>query len=106
METDPFVVLSQLESQTVYKVQEVGSDGDENVKVLHRNMLYSLLTFERNVTDNRNMLAKANIVILGSLFFLKTLLFKTWEQVCVLGGVTHMQGMTENMKVTKLCIKI
>ena len=44
-----YLVLSQLGDQPIYKVQEIDSEGEENVKVLHRNMLYPLLSYNREI---------------------------------------------------------
>ena len=59
----PYRILIQLGSQPVFKIQEVGSEGDENIKVLHRNMLYPLLTYEGTVTDKQTLLVKANMLM-------------------------------------------
>ena len=59
----PYRILSQLDDQPVFKIQEVGSVGDENSKVLHRNMLHPLLTYEGNVTDKQILLVKANMLM-------------------------------------------
>ena len=59
----PYKVLSQLDNQPVFKIQEVGTIGDENIKVLHRNMLYPLLTYEGTMTDNQTLLVQANVLM-------------------------------------------
>ena len=38
----PFIVLIQLDNQPLYEIQPGGSEGDDNIKVLHRNMLYPI----------------------------------------------------------------
>ena len=58
-----YKILSQLDSQPVFKIQEVGATGDENIKVLVRNMLYPLLTYEGTVTDKQTLLAQANVLM-------------------------------------------
>ena len=58
----PYRILSQLDDQPVFRIQEVGSVGDENIKVLHRNMLYPLWTYRGTVTDKQT-LVKANMLM-------------------------------------------
>ena len=59
----PYRILSQLDDQPVFKIQEVGSVGDENIKVLHRNMLYPLLTYEQYCNRQTNTIGKANVLM-------------------------------------------
>ena len=46
-ETTPHHVLSQLANQPVFKVQPVDAEDDENIHILHRNMLFPV----QSVTD-------------------------------------------------------
>ena len=46
-EETPHQVLSQLADQPVFRVQPVDAVGDENIRVLHRNMLFPI----QSVTD-------------------------------------------------------
>ena len=39
-EATPHYVLSQLANQPLFKVQPVDAEDDENIRVLHRNMLF------------------------------------------------------------------
>ena len=59
----PYQVLGQLDNQPVFKIQEVGAIGDENINVLHRNMLYPLVTYEGTVTDKQTLLVQANVLM-------------------------------------------
>ena len=59
----PYRVLSQLEGQPVYRIQEIDSEGTDNIKVLHRNMLFPLLTLQSDVTGKQTVLLKANILM-------------------------------------------
>ena len=56
-------ILSQLDNQPVFKIWEVDPVGDENIIVLHRNMLYPLLTYEGTVMDKQTVLEKANMLM-------------------------------------------
>ena len=58
----PYLVLSQVGDQPIYKVPEIDSDGEENMKVLHRNMLYPLLSYNRNIVNN-SVLVAANALM-------------------------------------------
>ena len=52
----PHWVISQLGDQPVFKVQPVDASPDNNITVLHRNMLFSLKTSEEsNVKEYRRM---------------------------------------------------
>ena len=53
----PYLALSQLGDQPIYKVKEIDSEGEENVKVLHRNMLYPLLSYNREIVNNTVLVA-------------------------------------------------
>ena len=57
-----YLVLSQVGDQPIYKVQDIDSDGEENVKVLHRNMLYLLLSYNRDIANN-SVLVAANVLM-------------------------------------------
>ena len=59
----PYRVLSQLEGQPVYRIQEIDSEGTDNIKVLHRNMLFPLLTLQSDVTSKQTVLVKANMLM-------------------------------------------
>ena len=58
----PSLVLSQSGDQPIYRVQEIDSEGEENVKVLHRNMLYPLLSYNREIVNN-TVLVTANALM-------------------------------------------
>ena len=59
----PYRVLSQLEGQPAYRIQEIDSEGTDNIKVLHRNMLFPLLTLQSDVTSKQTVLVKANMLM-------------------------------------------
>ena len=59
----PYRVLSQLEGQPVYRIQEIDSEGTDNIKVLHRNMLFPLLTLQSDITSKQTVLVKANMLM-------------------------------------------
>ena len=40
MEATPYHVLSQLANQPVFKVQPIDAEDDENICILHTNMLF------------------------------------------------------------------
>ena len=70
-ESIPHRVLSQLPNLPVYKVQPIDAQGNENIKTLHRNMLFPLQTLdetdalqEKQVAEaERDVLAKANLLM-------------------------------------------
>ena len=43
----PYRVISQMNDTPVYKVQQIDSVGDDNIRILHRNMLYPLHTIHK-----------------------------------------------------------
>ena len=48
-----YQILSQLDDQPVFRVQSVDAVADENIRVLHKNMLLP----EQSVTDSDSMIA-------------------------------------------------
>ena len=66
-EDTPQWVISQLGEQPVFKVQPVDATPDDNIKVLHQNMLFPLKTSEEsNIKETENeqntALMKANLL--------------------------------------------
>ena len=64
----PHQVISQLGDQPVFRVQPVDATTDNNIKILHRNMLFPLKTSEESdVTDaeseQNTALMKANLLM-------------------------------------------
>ena len=54
-EDTPHQVISQLGDQSVFKVQPIDATTNNNMKVLHRNMLFPLKTSEElNVKESEN----------------------------------------------------
>ena len=72
-EDEQYRVLSQLDDQPVFRVQPEKAIGDENIRVLHRNMLYLVQTVRdqspTEITESRNenkrhlALVKANLIM-------------------------------------------
>ena len=71
-EATPHRVLSQLPNQPVFKVQPIDCQGNENIKVLHRNMLFPLQTLDgesnagevEQIAETRERaLVKANLLM-------------------------------------------
>ena len=64
----PYRVISQLGDQPVFKVQPIDATTDNNVKVLHRNMLFPLKTSEESKVqetghEQNTALMRANLLI-------------------------------------------
>ena len=55
----------------LYRIQEIGSERSENIKVLPRNMLFPLLTLQKDVTDKQIIFGKGQYAN-GSLLFMKS----------------------------------
>ena len=53
LEDIPHQVLSQLDDEPVFRVQPVDAVADENIRVLHRNMLFPV----QSVTDSDSVIA-------------------------------------------------
>ena len=70
-EDKQYRVLSQLDDQPVFRVQPENVVGDENIRVLHRNMLFPVQTVisptetTESVNENKRHLAlmKANLIM-------------------------------------------
>ena len=67
-EDTPHRVISQLGDQPVFKVQPVDATTDDNIKVLHRNMLFPLKTSEESdikkaENEQNTALMKANLLM-------------------------------------------
>ena len=65
-EVTPHHVLSQLANQPVFKVQPIHAEDDENIHVLHRNMLFpvqSVTDHTPKTVDNHFALMKANLLM-------------------------------------------
>ena len=66
-EDTQYQVLSQLDDQPVFRVQPVDATADENIRVLHRNMLYpiqSVTDSDSVIEDKRHFaLMKANLLM-------------------------------------------
>ena len=56
-EVIPHHVLSQLANQPVFKVQPVDAEDDENIQVLHRNMLFPVKSIADPIskTDDKHI---------------------------------------------------
>ena len=68
MEDIPHRVISQLSDQPVFRVQPIVATTDNNIKILHRNMLFPLKTHEeadvKEKGDEQNTaLMKANLLM-------------------------------------------
>ena len=64
----PHQVISQLGDQPVFRVQPINATTDNNIKILHRNMLFPLKTSEeadiKETGDEQNTaLMRANLLI-------------------------------------------
>ena len=59
-EDKQYQVLSQLDDQPVFRVQPVDAITDENIRVLHRNMLFpiQIVTFRDLITTNTESVDK------------------------------------------------
>ena len=71
-EDTPHCVISQLGDQPVFKVQPIDATTDNNIKVLHRNMLFPLKTSEEsNVkeTGNEQKTALMGVNLLMDIYF-------------------------------------
>ena len=69
-EQQPYVVLKQMSNQPVFKVKPTGDNGEENVRTLHQNMLFSIQSNgeepeqESVPVQNKNIaLQKANLLM-------------------------------------------
>ena len=66
MRGDSTYVLSQLVDQPVFKVQPVNAEDDENIRVLHRNMLIPIQSVTEPMMKNGDKhfaLMKANLLM-------------------------------------------
>ena len=57
-EQSSYKLVSHLENQLLFKVQEIGNE--ENVKTLHHNMLFPIMTKDR-LQQEQSALARANL---------------------------------------------
>ena len=65
-EATPHSVLSQLAKQPVFKVQPIDAEDDENICILHRNMLFPVQSVTHPIpkTDDKHLaLVKANLLV-------------------------------------------
>ena len=65
-EETPHLVLSQLADQPVFQVKPVDAEDDENVRVLHRNMLFPVQSVTDPIIKNDDQhfaLMKANLLM-------------------------------------------
>ena len=65
-EATPHHVLSQLANKKVFKVQSMDAEDDENIHILHRNMLFpnqSITDCTKKTDDNHFTLMKANLLM-------------------------------------------
>ena len=65
-EAAPHCVLSQLADQPVFKVQLTDAEDDENIQVLHRNMLFPVQSITDHIpkTDDKHVtLMKDNLLM-------------------------------------------
>ena len=67
-ESTPYRVINQLDGQPVFKVRPITAASDEDVRVLHRNMLFPIKTSEEHIftgQENAQSLAlmKANLLM-------------------------------------------
>ena len=65
-EQTPYRVLSQHNNSPVYKVQPVNKNTENNIRMLHRNMLFPLQSIRENETQGQNdALVQANLAMMN-----------------------------------------
>ena len=75
-EATPHHVLSQLADQPVFKVQPVDAEDDENICVLHRNMLFPVQSIADPMSKtNGKQIAPMRVNLLMDLYFDLSVLF-------------------------------
>ena len=62
-EQQPYVVLEQMPNQPVFKVKPTGDDGEENVRTLHRNMLFPIQSSREEPEQENVPVQNANVAL-------------------------------------------
>ena len=60
-EQNPYVVLSQMGNQPIFKVQPRDAKDQEGIKILHRNILYPIQTVQNNGLDSTTRSPKKQV---------------------------------------------
>ena len=74
-EQNPYVVISQMGNQPVFKVQPRNIKNHEGIRILHRNMLYPIQTAQNDEQDSTTKSLEKSVKALAKVNLLMNLNF-------------------------------
>ena len=75
LEQNPYVVISQMDNQPLFKVQPRGAKDQEGIKIFHWNILYPIQTVQNDGKDSTAGSSKKRVKALVKIYLLMDLHF-------------------------------